>query len=438
MSASGAPRIDRARSGAFRRGALVLALAVLAVATAGLWFWAEPSRDVDGGRRLFGLWRTRHLLLALAALWIASVSLAAARSDRALRRAVIVSATLAAAWAALELVGLLGLVSYSQLNRGQAQEQRGVRAVPHLDESGETREDLALKWNLPSPSIRYRYQTDRRGFRNVPDRASADVYCLGDSFLVAGLVPFEDILSAQLEHRLGRPVMNVALVGLSPQEERELFLASGLDLSGRLVLHFVFEGNDLRDSARWRRAATGQAPGESWRERTLAHQLVLRLQGLTQDKAAEVELRTGWIDGTPYRFNWLSNSFRGYEDELGPITECLGQMRRYVEAAGGRYAVVLIPAKIRVLGPLCTFGDGSAIADWRAHCGPAPEYLRAWSERERVAYVDLTPALVQSARAGAAPWFPADTHWNAVGHRVAAAAVSESEVVRSWRSSAPR
>jgi len=438
MGASVVTGNDRTRSASARRGARILAPALVAAAILILWLTASPSRDDGGGGQLFGAWRTRHVLVAFVALWLAAVAFAAARSDRAARRVLIVTVTLGLAWAALELVGLAGLVSYSRLSGGPETEQRGVRAVPHLDETGETREDLALRWNLPSALIPYRYRTDRRGFRNEPDRENADVYCLGDSFLVAGLVPFEDILSAQLEQLLGRPVMNVALVGLSPQEERELFDASKLDVAGRLVLHFVFEGNDLRDSARWRRGASQPAQGESWTKRTLAHQLVLRLQDLTQDKVAEVEGRTGWIDGTPYRFNWLSNSFRGYEDELAPITECLGRMRRDVEAAGGRYAVVLIPAKIRVLGPLCTFGTGSAIADWRAHCGPAPEYLRAWSEREGVAYVDLTPALVESARAAAVPWFPADTHWNAIGHRVAADALSESEAVRSWRSSTPR
>lgn len=374
------------------------------------------------------------MLLAMAAAWLAAVALAASRSGRALRRLVIASATLGLTWAALEVAGLLGWLSFSHRMTGPAPEQMGERAVPHLDESGETREDLALRWGIPSPTIRYRYQTDRRGFRNVPDRDSADVYCVGDSFLVAGLVPFEDILSARLEERLGRPVMNVALVGLSPQAERELFLRSRLDLVGRLVLHFVFEGNDLLDSASWRRSAAGTEPGEGWRQRTLAHRVVRRLADLSQPKATQVERRTGWIDGTPYLFHWLANSFRGHEQELEAITASLSEMRRDVEAAGGRYAVVLIPAKIRVLGPLCTFGAGSAIADWRSHCGPLPEHLRAWSERERAAFIDLTPALVESARAGAVPWFPADTHWNAIGHRVAAEVLAGSDVVRAWQS----
>jgi hypothetical protein len=423
------------RSAGFRRVAVLLGLASVAGGAAILWSSAEAPGGLDGARNSLGPWRIRHVALALAALWIAAVALGAAHSDRAVQRVLIATATLVLAWGALELAGFSGLVTISSSGGGQHLEQQGVRRLPHLGESGETREDLAARWGLETPAIPYRFRTDGRGFRNEPDRESADVYCVGDSVLVAGLVPFPDILSAQLEQRLGRTVMNVALVGLSPQEERELFVASNLDLTGRLVLQFVFEGNDLLDSARWRRAAYGSAPKKSWLKRTLAHQLVLRLAEGLQDEAAEVERRTGRIGGTPYLFHWLSNSFRGHEDELEPIAESLARLRRDVEAGGGRFAVVLIPSKIRVLGAFCTFPPGSPIADWRAHCGPLPEFLRAWSERERVSYFDLTPALVESARAGAVPWFPADTHWNAVGHRVAAAALAESDVVRSWRSS---
>lgn len=426
MAMSAFPRTTRLRG----RGAAVATACALALLAAGLLaLTAQRATSLDEGLRFFGLWRTRDLLGALALAWCAVAILLGAHSRRALLAFVAAQATAGLALLGLELAGFAGLLSFERSAAAELPEELGRRRAPHQDLRGETQQDLALMWGIPSAPIPYHYRTDRRGFRNEPDRESADVYLLGDSFLVAGLVPFEQILSARLERALERPVMNVALVGLSPQEESELLLTSELPLAGRLVLHFVFEGNDLRDSARSRH---GPLRRPSWKERTLTNRLVLALQAATQPRAQLVALRTGWIGEEPYLFHWLSNSFRGFEGELEAIEATLGELRRRVESQGGRYALVLVPAKLRVLGPLARFPDGSPLSDWRAHLGPLPERLASWSAREGVPYLDLTPALSASARAGALPWFPLDTHWNELGHAAAARALAEADFVRAW------
>jgi hypothetical protein len=415
-----------------------LSLALLAFAVLALVASAAPRHADDLGRDFFGLWRTRHVLLALGLCWVALAGSLAARSPRALQRFVIANASAFCAWLVLEVLGLAGVIDYARIFGASVEMEQGQRAVPNLDVRGVTREDLALLWNLPSERISYHYCTDHRGFRNEPDRESADLYLLGDSYLVAGLLPFSDTLAAQLEARLQRPVMNVALVGLSPQAESQIFRDAHLPLERRLVLHFIFEGNDLLDSVHWRARNSDAPPAVPWTKRSLANQLVERLQLLTQPQPAFVPQRTGWIGETPYRFQWLANSFRNLDSELEPIAECLTEERREVESAGGRYGVVFIPATIRVLGPLCSFAPDSPIADWRAQCGPLPEFLRNWSDREQIAFLDLTSALDDSARAGVIPWFAADTHWNAVGHRVAAAVLAQSPFVREWASEQSR
>jgi hypothetical protein len=45
----------------------------------------------------------------------------------------------------------------------------------------------------------------------------------------------------------------------------------------------------------------------------------------------------------------------------------------------------------------------------------------------------LTGALQAEARTGRAPYFAQDSHWNALGHEVAARSIVEWEVVRGWR-----
>ena len=106
------------------------------------------------------------------------------------------------------------------------------------------------------------------------------------------------------------------------------------------------------------------------------------------------------------------------------MLQTLSATRRDVEAAGGRYAVVLVPDKLRVLGPLCAWPPKSAIRDWKAELSRLPEALATWSREQHVELLDLTEALSGAAEKGPSPWFQGDTHWNARGCEVAAATLS--------------
>jgi hypothetical protein len=135
-------------------------------------------------------------------------------------------------------------------------------------------------------------------------------------------------------------------------------------------------------------------------------------------------VRSGYIGGERYTFFWTAASFRDLDEEIQHILASLGATRRSVEEQGGTYGVVLIPEKIRVLGPLCQWPDGSELADYRQHTGPLLGQVVQWAAREGVQVLDLTPALERSAQSGRIPWFATDTHWNALGNAVAAEEVA--------------
>ena len=46
--------------------------------------------------------------------------------------------------------------------------------------------------------------------------------------------------------------------------------------------------------------------------------------------------------------------------------------------------------------------------------------------------MDLTQPLCESATNGLIPWFPGDTHWNSIGHNVAADTLIAWSPVRQW------
>ncbi|MBL8901605.1 MAG: hypothetical protein JNM84_28515 [Planctomycetes bacterium] len=419
-----------------RRGAAIAAALGIVIVVALLASTASSEGSDAEPTKFFGLWRTRHVLLALALAWSALAAAALAFSPRSCARWIAASLSIGVTFGAAEALALVGVPHFPTRERASAVNELGARAEPHLDVRGETGEDLALAWGLATPKVPFHYRTDRRGFRNHVDRAEAALYCLGDSFLVAGLLPAEELVATRLEQRLQRSAMNLALVGLAPQDEATLLREARVPLEGRLVLHFVFEGNDLRDSARFRTSGPAQAAAAvapSWRERSLANRFLVWLQEITQPAAQRAAARAeGTIAGQRYLFHWLANSYLGFEGELEPLAACLANLRQEVEAAGGRYAVVLIPQKIRVLGPYCSAPAGTPVARWEEQLSPLPAYLASWSARTGTPFLDLTSALRAATARGEVPWFPADTHWNAIGHAIAAEAIAAWEPVVEW------
>jgi hypothetical protein len=285
--------------------------------------------------------------------------------------------------------------------------------------------DTALAFGLPCAPVHFRYTTNSSGYRNPPDHDTGAVYCVGDSCQVGVLLEWRDTIVHQLETRVQRTCVNVALVGLAPQEAQAEFehATAGQDLHGCVVLQFLCEDNDLLDSARVTRP-TGTATGPSLWERSLLHRAVISLQRLTQPVVAESARRTGLFGDTPVRFLWHHDRGDVCEQQWPAIERSLDAFRSAIEARGGRFGVVQIPQKLRVLGPFCRFMPGSDLLPLADHLTPMPERLREWSQRSGSAVLDLTEALQCEARARRLVWFADDTHWSAAGAEAAAAALA--------------
>jgi len=387
-------------------------MAAVAAAIAWLVLRAAPP---PVGRALFGLWRVPDVALAAALLIVAA--LASCRSRRAKLRLATAAASATLVWFTVEVVFVtcVGVAAPKILGKDR---------LPSCDLKGETVPDVAARFGLPCRSIPFHYTTNARGYRNLPEREAADVYCVGDSYLVSALLAWPETPVQQLEHLSRRRCVSAALIGLSPQEAQAEFAhaAAGLDLHGCVVLQFLCEDNDLIDSARFTAAAA--APRRSLYERSLLCRLVNALQQLTQPVVAEAGRRTAFFDDTPVLFLWHHQQGDPCEQQWPNIERSLDEFRAAVEARGGSFGVVLIPQKLRVLGPFCTYPQGNDLLPLAAHLTPMPERLAEWSRRTGGEVLDLTDALQAAARAGHLVWLADDTHWNAAGAATAAAAVA--------------
>ncbi|MEZ6189274.1 MAG: hypothetical protein R3F62_30265 [Planctomycetota bacterium] len=393
---------------------------------------------------MFGRWSKKWIVVSGGLLWVALGAVAKASSRKALFRFLLSSLMLFAMWVVLEAVGLLGLVHYGAAfgtrNPGNG---LGYHPVPHVEVEGETPGNIAEEWSLRDrPEYPFEFRTDHRGFRNPTDRDAADIYLAGDSFVVAGLVDFPETLAGRLEATLERPAMHVAVTGLSPAGARDLLFerpmgTPPLDFKDRLVIQFLFEGNDLRDMV-WDRQKREDV------------KLPLKLRSFTVNL---LDVLTRWSLPAGYDPGWdraaefgdqryYFMEIYGWSPELEPqvpeVMKVLAEVKQRVEAEGGTYLVAMFPTKLRVLAPYATFPEGTQLADPEAVYGPQTERFAQECAAAGIPYLDLTPPLRAATAKGEQTFFTDDTHLDAHGLEVVSQALLEWEPVKAWLASHPR
>ncbi|MEE8468473.1 MAG: hypothetical protein V3T22_08465 [Planctomycetota bacterium] len=393
------------------------------------------------GTAVLGGYRDRWFLLCLlvtyACLW--TWGLALRRPGRpACRRILSFHLGMAVSFIALEATALFGIVDFrSVLGLRDAPIPAGASASvhprltqhrpPHVRFSTEVLPNLVGLLGAEALPIPVVFQTDAHGLRNKSTKPDPDIVFLGDSILVAGLVPIDEIVSERVERALGVSVLNVSDLAYSPQEELSRLESLALPARDRLVVHFIFEGNDLADSRVWR--ARANHPGSSaWPASGFVKSLLAALHGPKRAAGARRSGRfvTATGDQPVVHFLYDSRRIDANIGEFSFIARAIQGAARDMRAGGGRYAVVFVPMKLRVLHGSCSWGEGSELSEPRFARSSFLAKLAEACAAEEIPLLDLTPGLEVAARGGRLPYFAADTHLNPFGHGVMA------EVLGPW------
>lgn len=325
---------------------------------------------------------------------------------------------------------------------------------------------------------RYPFETDAEGFRNPAVREQIDVAALGDSFVDAMTSPAEEAWPARLEQITEKKVQNYGTSSFGPQQELYVLEDFALHHQPRDVVLGFFGANDFFDAERFDNWEKGRnQPGEEptgWRlTKTFRRYEMLYLTTLIrvalpgrvprkkperaqQDTSRGPRFDRGRYDipvpgGGELSFAFmppylqkLASSRPELERSRGweLIRASLLRMRDVCTKQGSRFSVMFIPSKAAVYWPLVEQSLGLEelqrsldfassfnrmplrAADLHANRFAQNELMRDFCARENIPFLDLTPALEQSAAAGRAVYFPDDAHWNAAGHEVAAQALS--------------
>jgi lysophospholipase L1-like esterase len=420
--------------------AVVAALALLWTLTAG--------QDAE-----WALWRhytsaTAALNVAVSAAILAIGYLAAAGRDLPARLARVVAVSLAVAitLGMLELPAIVGhdygRTFGTRTNDTWLQLATGINRrddelihvhLPHSHFRGSVSGNLA-RLGVPFPA-RYDVNVsyDKNGFRNDVDLTNADVVAIGDSFVEAAETAQSQTVVAELGRRLGVATVNLGQAGYGPQQELVVLQRYGAPLAPKVVVWFLFGGNDLTDAENYesqRKHLDEYLAPPPFSARSFTRNALTAIARLTTPTrrvaSATARLHEATFkrsDGTTEVF-YLDADEGPWEPHQWQITSAaLAAAHDVASRIGAELLVVYIPRKLRVYRGFITAAPEAFANRWEPN--NLPDVVGAFCQQHEILFLDSTAPLRAAVASGESVYLPDDVHWNPAGHRVVAAAVAE-------------
>jgi lysophospholipase L1-like esterase len=298
------------------------------------------------------------------------------------------------------------------------------------------------------------HTTDGLGFRNAwPWPEQADIVAVGDSLTFGQCVQDDEAWPARVAQGLSPlRLINLGLIGGSPQQYLRLYETFGVKLRPKLLLVGVFARNDFWDADtfdRWLASgrggnfmvwrAFGQPPALEFSlseprgslerlfkatvvpavRRSYTFALVRALQGGVEGEAsASARVYTfpggGRVELFESDFLNKTSSARPGRRPFRIMVESLGAIQALASEHGTQVLTVLLPGKEEVHLPLL---DGSTHDPTSA--------LRAEMDKRGLEYVDLAPVFRAHAQGGEQLFYEVDGHPNPAGQALIARIVQE-------------
>jgi hypothetical protein len=332
------------------------------------------------------------------------------------------------------------------------------------------------------PDIEYALTTDKRGFRNKIDLEKYDIITLGDSFTEGSNVTDDEVWATLLAQKSTMTVYNLGMAGGHPGTYLETFKRFGLNLSPKIVLCMICEGNDFRDSNYERNDTVGHQVSNYFKSSPLRHtleELMIRHLGSTDDNTPEDSAASdnnpagsdkavadtasfnalSWLpvaipdgpDAKYYTFT-VKNLLAHFvsRDTFLRSKSCrktfanLRQIKEICNANNIRYMIVYAPDKSHVLLPIIRQKVSpeslrAFMALKENNLPPADKLMDAVMARldvkesevkklcqqESIEFISLTEPLREGIAQGRQLYFTYDDHWTPIGHEVVANTISQ-------------
>ena len=303
--------------------------------------------------------------------------------------------------------------------------------------------------------------TDANGFRNSPsEKATYGIVALGDSFTRGSGVatPWPQKLA---EHT-GSDVLNLGDVGFGPQDELKVLRQYGLKKKPQWVILAYFEGNDLYDAASYEQANPlillrfgkyiFNRAVDAWhqeRSDTASAAAISNYRYPITITINHEDLKMVFFSSY---ISWLSLSREAIEasQNFRLLSETILQMREMSEAEGAQFILVYLPSKSHIYLPYLNdaetlskvfidvpkleldnagfiqFTDKTTEPELaRQHMDDQAHLLADFAAENNIRFLDLTPIFQEEAGKGTELYYPFDTHWNQLGHDLAAESINK-------------
>jgi len=390
--------------------------------------WDRP------GVRVLGAYRERYFLLNLLVSYF-GLSIAIFWALRVRRRILFVwiAITLGTGFTfmLLEAVAIVGLVDFRPLLLGRDRNpdfEYELRRKGQPDQywEGEFEYDLVDRMGIEAESSQAVFATDAFGLRNPPGITEPSVFVLGDSIVVGMPVPVEETVAQRVGQLADVPTLAVAEVGYAPQESLGRLRALGLARPGAVVLHLLFEGNDLMDSRKWNEWR--QRPFRSdWPLSGLFKTLMETLK--TAAPSSSTQSRMGWLResaGRREKIYFLYDA-RHTDAEIAELDRLASDLAKAATAFAEQaipYLIVMVPQKLTVFHPVLEWPDESPLSSPDQATSRFRRSMAKFAATHGLDYLDVTEALRGCLDSGDLPFYPADTHLAPCGHDAIARAVA--------------
>lgn len=279
--------------------------------------------------------------------------------------------------------------------------------------------------------LRFAFTTDQDGFRNSDPRpARADIVTVGDSWVFGYGVDDEQAWPRLVGDNLpAHPVVNLGLVGSSPQQYLRVYQTFGMPLRPRLLVFGLFPGNDVEDARLFEKWLEAGSPGnyDYWRffggdvptmSLTKRSHLMVTLAELWKNRQSSYPGKTITLaDGSRLRLapaviERNAQRSRPGDPAFERVVQTIQETARLAQSHGTSLLVLLFPTKEAVYLP--TVGERSP--------SPLAPFLPVL-DRLGIRYLDLTGPLQERARKGEKLYFEIDGHVNRLGNEVIAETV---------------
>ena len=296
----------------------------------------------------------------------------------------------------------------------------------------------------PFEPYRVSFKRDGRGFRNAePWPEDVDLVVIGDSFTAAELIqePYWQGISDSM--------LILAVPGTGTLEQQRLFDEFALPRKPETVVLAFFAGNDLNDTqffADMLREGFTLHDKSHQDKNPLDYSVVFRiLQYVSEattpsaDRSCHYPVTAHADPPTPVVFYRKFLPLLGADrasllqsEKLALTRKSLSEMANALQPSGARLLLMYIPQKAELYWNYLDDASKAKIIEVESrdrsltgldkideNLSVQREVMRELADALGIAFLDLTAPLDEAIRAGAQPYFFADTHWNQQGHNIA-------------------